>query len=144
MSKKSRRSSGRKAKATTAIDRPFEASVLNRATKIAGAYRLVLERHDEVGFIGSSVEMPTVFADGPTPDACVEAVHTALCYAVATMLEQGQSPPAPASTGTRNVQVNVRLTADEKFVLQEAARRLGFKGVSDFVRNAALDRTHAA
>jgi len=144
MPTKSRRSFGRRAKATRAIDRPFEAGLLRQAEKIAGAYRFVLERHDDVGFIGSSVEMPTVFADGPTPDACVAAVHTALGYAVATMLEQGQSPPAPASTGARNVQVNVRLTADEKFLLQETARRLGFKGVSDFVRNAALDRTHAA
>jgi hypothetical protein len=47
------------------------------------------------------------------------------------MIECGLSPPASASAGKRDVQLNVRLTAHEKFLLQEAARRLGFKGVSD-------------
>ena len=61
-----------------------------------------------------------------------------------TMMECGQRPPAAASSGKRDVQVNIRLTAQEKLRLSEAARRLGFKGVSDFVRLAALERTNAA
>lgn len=117
---------------------------MRRAAKTAGAYRLVLEKDERVGYVGSSVELPSVFADGPTPDSCVEAIHQALTYAVATMIEGGQNPPAPASSEKRDVQLNVRLTAQEKFVLQETARRLGFKGVSDFVRIAALERTNAA
>ncbi|MBU0718497.1 MAG: hypothetical protein KJ749_09640 [Planctomycetes bacterium] len=144
MSTRSKESSGRKAKASKLLDRPFDPALLKRARKIACGYRLVLEVDKEAGFIGSSVELPGVFADGPTPDSCVEATQQALAFAVATMIECGQNPPAPASTDKRDVQVNVRLTAHEKSLLQEAARRLGFKGISDFVRIAALERTSAA
>ena len=144
MSTKSRKSSARKATTKKNLERPFEPVVLRRAAKFAGAYRLVLEKDEEAGFIGSAVELPTVFAEGPTPDSCLEATQQALTYAVATMIECGQNPPAPASSGKRDVQLNVRLTAQERFVLQETARRLGFKGVSDFVRAAALERSSAA
>jgi len=34
----------------------------------------------------------------------------------------------------------VRLTAEEKLLFSNAAMNLGFKGVSDFIRNSALDR----
>ena len=144
MSTKSRKSSGRQAKTKKGLDRPFEATVLRRAARVAAAYRLVLEKDERVGYVGSSVELPAVFADGSTPDACVAATQQALTAALATMIECGQKLPAPASSGKRDVQVNVRLTADEKYLLQEAARRLGFKGVSDFVRIAALERTSGA
>lgn len=102
-------------------------------------YRLILESNDELGYIGSSVEIPTVMADGRTPDACVKATREALAVALATMLEMGRRPPT--GRATRNVQVNVRLTAEEKLAMEAAAHRMGFKGVSDFVRTAALDRT---
>jgi uncharacterized protein (DUF1778 family) len=54
------------------------------------------------------------------------------------MLEQGQSPPPPASEEMRVEQVNVRLTAEEKLALETAAQSKGYKGLSDFVRAAAL------
>jgi uncharacterized protein (DUF1778 family) len=82
--------------------------------------------------------MPTVFADGPTADQCVRATREALTAAVATMLEMGLRPPAPAAKGARQAQINVRLTAEEKLILEDSARRAGFRGVSDFVRAAAL------
>ena len=44
------------------------------------------------------------------------------------MLEQGQRPPSPARQGARTQQVNVRLTADEKAVLESTAKSRGFKG----------------
>ncbi len=144
MSTRSRESSERKTKTKKSLDRPFDRAVLRKAAKIASAYRLILEKDEQAGYVGSAVEMPTVFADGLTPDSCVEATRQALSFAIATMFENGLTPPAPASSERRNVQVNIRLTAHEKFLLQEAARRLGFKGVSDFVRIAALERTNAA
>lgn len=85
--------------------------------------------------------MPTVFADGQTPDACVKAVREALTVAVATMLEDGKRPPT--SPTKRSVQVNIRLTPDEKLALEETATRLGFKGLSDYIRHAALTRKSA-
>jgi predicted RNase H-like HicB family nuclease len=121
------------------LRRAFKASVLRKAKKIAADYRIVLERDERLGFIGSSVELPTVFADAKTPEKCYKATQEALMVAVATMIECGQRPPQPASAGRRTEQVNVRLTAEEKLLFANAAMNLGFKGISDFIRNTALN-----
>lgn len=122
------------------LNRPFKNSILRKAKMIASDYRIILERNDRLGFIGSSVEMPTVFADAKTPEQCYKATQEALMVAVATMIECGQRPPQPASAKKRNEQVNVRLTSEEKILLSNAASSLGFKGISDFLRNVALNR----
>jgi len=119
--------------------KPFKKSILRKARKVVSDYRIILERNDRLGFIGSSVELPTVFADAKTPDKCYKATEEALMIAVATMIECGQRPPQPASAKKRDVQVNVRLTSEEKLLLSNAARNLGFKGISDFLRNSALN-----
>lgn len=113
---------------------------MRKAKKIVADYRIMLERNEKLGFIGSAVELPTVFADARTPEQCYKATEEALMVAVATMIECGQRPPQPASAGLRTEQVNVRLTAEEKLLFANAAMNLGFKGVSDFIRNSALDR----
>ena len=82
--------------------------------------------------------MPQVMNDGKTPDECVEKTRDILTTAVAYMLEQGQVPPAPAAENRRTEQLNIRLTPEEKLLLEDAARRKGFRGLSDFVRNASL------
>jgi predicted RNase H-like HicB family nuclease len=139
MSKRSGTSSKR-----TKLERPFDPAVLARARKIVGRYRLVLEHNEDLGYIGSAIEMPAVFADGRTPDDCVRATREALAVAAATMIEQGRRPPSAVGRGVRETQVNIRLSADEKYRLQEAARHLGFKGVSDFIRAVALERSSVA
>lgn len=120
------------------LDRPFDRAVLRRACRIAEGYRLLLEPNEEVGFIGRAIELPNVLADGATPDECVRSTREALTTTVATMLETGQRPPTPA--GARQAQMNIRLSAEEKLFLEDTARRHGFRGVSDFVRTAALER----
>jgi len=122
------------------LRRALKTSVLRKAKKIVADYRITLERNERLGFIGSSVELPTVFADAKTPDKCYKATEEALMVAVATMIECGQRPPQPASAKKRTVQVNVRLTSEEKLLLANAAANLGFKGISDFIRNTALSR----
>ena len=122
------------------LNQPFNESVLRKAKKIVADYRITLERNDRIGFIGSSVELPTVFADAKTPDKCYKATQEALMVAVATMLECGQRPPQPSSARKRTVQVNIRLTSEEKLLLANAAMSSGFKGISDFIRNSALNR----
>ncbi|MFQ6036837.1 MAG: type II toxin-antitoxin system HicB family antitoxin [Sedimentisphaerales bacterium] len=122
------------------LKRSLKASVLRKAKKITADYRITIERNGRLGFIGSSVELPTVFADAKTPEKCYKATQEALMVAVATMIECGQRPPQPASAKKRNEQVNVRLTAEEKILLSNAASSLGFKGISDFLRNVALNR----
>jgi uncharacterized protein (DUF1778 family) len=139
MSRNSNNSSKTAAKSKR-LNQPFKSSVLRKAKKIVADYRIVLERNERLGFIGSSVELPTVFADAKTPEMCYKATQEALMVAVATMIECGQRPPQPASAKKRNEQVNVRLTSEEKILLSNAASSLGFKGISDFIRNAALNR----
>ena len=121
------------------LDKPFKESILRRAKKIIADYRIIIERNERLGFIGSSVELPTVFADAKTPDECYGATQEALMVAVATMLEDGQRPPQPASAKRRTVQVNVRLTAEEKMLLANEAVNLGFKGISDFLRSTVIE-----
>ena len=115
-------------------------NVLRKAKKISDEYCITIEKNNKLGYIGSAVELPTVFADAKTPEACYKAIKEALTVAVATMIECGQRPPQPASAELRTEQVNVRLTAKEKLLFANAAMSFGFKGVSDFIRNSALDR----
>ena len=57
---------------------------------------------------------------------------------MAALLEKREHPPAPASQARRSERVDVRLTVEEKLLLDEAARSRGFKGFGDFVRPTAL------
>ncbi|MBI4579842.1 MAG: DUF1778 domain-containing protein [Planctomycetes bacterium] len=82
--------------------------------------------------------MPGVLADGATSEECLKATYRALELSVATLLELGQRPPTPHWKRERTAQINIRLTPEEKLVLEEAGRQRGFKGVSDFVRSSAL------
>lgn len=82
--------------------------------------------------------MPYVMSDGKTPDACVTATRQAMTVAAATLLERGEIPPTPASLKKRSEQINIRLTPEEKLLLEELARSKGFRGISDFVRSTSL------
>jgi predicted RNase H-like HicB family nuclease len=118
---------------------PFEPAVLRRAREIAREYKLTIEKSERLGYIGSSIEMPTVFVDGDTPDKCYKATQQALTVAVATMLEAGLTPPQAAGFMKRTTQVNVRLTHEEKSMIAAAAAKSGFKGLADFIRTTVLN-----
>ncbi len=120
-----------------ALGRPFDGSILAEAKAIAGRYKIIVEFEDGEWF-GHGLEMPTVFGDGRTVQAAVANTRAALVTAVAYMLEKGQTPPAPAREGHRSVQVNVRLTPEEKAVLESRAKAKGFRGLSDFIRTSVL------
>jgi predicted RNase H-like HicB family nuclease len=127
----------RKSSKATKIDRPFERELLAKAREIAESYQIIL--HFEDGeYYGRGLELPTVMNDGKTPDECVRNTRDILTTVVAHMLENGEAPPPPASERTRTEQVNIRLTREEKLLLEEAARSKGFRGVSDFVRSTTL------
>jgi len=139
MSTKSKHSSGN-GKRVSNVAEPFSPAILSKAQGIARDYRITIEKSDSLGYIGTSIEIPTVFADGKTPGNCYEATQQALTVAVATMLETGQKPPQPAAAMKRTTQVNVRFTHEEKSMIATAAANSGFKGLADFIRNAVLDR----
>src|SRR6266550_4297393 len=109
MSKRSKSSSSAK-KGKLRLDRPFDPGILDQARQLAFQYRLILEPHEELGFMGTSIEMPLVFGDGLTPDTCVQETREALVSAIATMLENGEVPPSPSTEELRTEQVNIRLT----------------------------------
>ncbi|MCE7969712.1 MAG: hypothetical protein DYG94_13350 [Leptolyngbya sp. PLA3] len=107
---------------------------------MARSYQLVLSEEPEVGYLGRTVELPLAMADGKTLETCVKATLEATAAVIATMLELGQQPPAPAREGKRDQQVNIRLTSEEKMRLEEASRREGFRSLSDFLRASGLNR----
>jgi predicted RNase H-like HicB family nuclease len=120
-----------------ALDRPFDKAILARAKEIANQYKIVLERAGDEWY-GHGLEMPNAMGDGPTVEVAVADTREAMTGVVAFMLEEGQTPPAPAREGTRSVQVNVRLTPEEKAVLESRSRAKGFRGLSDFIRASVL------
>jgi predicted RNase H-like HicB family nuclease len=121
------------------INRGFPREVLRRARAIAVKYQIILSFEDGEYF-GRGLELPNVFGDGRSPDACVASTRKALTAAVAYLIEQGASPPAPASVRSRTEQINIRVTPEEKLLLAEAAQAKGFRGVGDFVRSATISR----
>jgi predicted RNase H-like HicB family nuclease len=122
------------------MDSPFAADVLAKARETAGRYQIVMQL-DEEQWYGRGLEMPNVFGDGSTPEACIRNTREALTAAAAYLIEQGERLPAPAASGRRTEQVNVRLTADEKVLLEASAKRKGFSGLSDFIRAVAVEAT---
>jgi predicted RNase H-like HicB family nuclease len=121
------------------LDRPFDRDVWRKAREIASRYSLVLEPEPEVGYVGSALELPNVFADGRTPDACVKETLNALTGVVARLLELGKTPPVPAKDAEqRDVQLNIRVSPREKMLIEKAAKAHGFRGVSDYLRTVAV------
>lgn len=120
------------------LDRPFNADVLVKARELAGAYQIVTWQEDGRWY-GRGVEYPNVYGDGTTEVACLEATRDAIISAVAYELEKGMAPAIPAREGKRTEQVNIRLSAIEKLVIESASRRLGYRGIADYIRATALE-----
>ena len=125
-------SAGRRA----AVRRPFDPEILRRAQAIVDAYQVVVRIEDDE-YVGRGLELPETMGVGDDAKACVDETRALMTTVVAFMLESGQAPP-PASEGARTEQVNIRFSAEEKLALETAARQQGFRGVSDYVRAAAL------
>lgn len=129
--------SARSRDSRTPSDNRLTSDALKKARELVERYQIVLAFEDGAWF-GRALEMPMVFGEGPSPGACVRGTREALAVAAATMIDQGEAPPSPARQGIRSEQVNVRLTPEEKAILEAAARRRGFRGLSDFIRAGAL------
>ena len=107
-----------------------------RARRIATDYRIIIERDPDGGYIGTSIELPGIVGDGETAEECHRSTRELLAAAVVALIQDGQLPP---TRDKRTVQVNVRLTGDEKLRLSEAVRRAGLRSLSDLLRVAALE-----
>jgi len=109
---------------------------LVQAKPIAARYQMILWE-DDGEYCGRGVELPTVFAAGRTVAECAAALRQHMTLAVASYLEDGQTPPPPAKLGKRDQQVNVRMSAEEKVLLESKAAQHG-TGLSDYIRAVAL------
>ena len=138
ISRRSNASLKKKASEAAVPDGPFAPQIERRARELADAYRLILEPDGRGGFVGRALEFPTVFDRGTSADECVRNTRLALSVAAATMLEMGERPPAPSAHGVRQTQVNIRLSAEEKLLLEESARQAGFRGISEYIRSTVV------
>ena len=120
------------------LEEAFDKAFLVEAREIVAGYRIIIDRNDKLGYIASSVELPTIFADSKSRAQCLMAVEEALIGAVATMIECGRKPPQSSLAEKRTEQVNIRLTVYEKFLLTNKVMELGFKGISDLIRNIII------
>jgi predicted RNase H-like HicB family nuclease len=128
-----------KTKAKPTVKRgKFDPAIGKAATKTASENHIILSREDGEWY-GRGLELPNVFGDGTTADECVESTREALSATVAFLLESGKTPPAPAQQGLRTQQVNVRLTAEEKVLLESPAHSRAFTGLSDFIQAVVID-----
>lgn len=127
-----------KSRKSAELKKPIDRRTLADAREVAARYQVILAEED-TEWTGRGLELPNVFGAGKTPEACIRDTREAFTLAVAYLLEQGRQPPAAAREGNRSMQVNVRLTPEEKALLESAARRKGYQGMSDFMRAAAIE-----
>lgn len=121
----------------------FDVNILTKAKSISDNYQIIIRKGGEFGYIGCSLEIPTMYIDETTANKCYEATREALKLTVAAMLECGITPPPAFSPKKRTQQVNIRLNSEEKLQLTQMSRQFGFKGLSDFIRMCALERIYS-
>jgi predicted RNase H-like HicB family nuclease len=114
------------------------------ARKALGTYTLVIEPDAQLKYFGWAKEFPTVFADGPTPEACVAALRFALESMLASMVDDGLELPRRVAEAKRTQQVNIRLTPYEKQLLTRESAKRGFRGISDLIRAQTIDKLVAS
>jgi hypothetical protein len=117
-------------------DRAFDKKILSKARHAVDEYRFAFWREDG-RYVGQCVEMDTL-GTGDTVKRCIAEAKALAITGVACLLESGKSPPLPSRNQARNVQINIRLSPDEKRAIEEAASRGGFRGISDYLRIRGL------
>jgi len=117
--------------------KPFDQSILAAAERIVDDYDIVLRR-EEGEWVGHALEYPETIGVGETVQQCMDETRKCLIIGVASMLSDGETPPAPARQNIRSEQVNLRLTPEEKALLESRSRAKGFRGIADYLRTTAL------
>lgn len=73
----------------------FSEETLRQASAIIENYHIQFEASEDLGFIGNSVELPTVYAEGKTKEECTANLKESMTGAIAYMLENGQEQFIP-------------------------------------------------
>ncbi len=118
--------------------RASDPAVIDRARRMAAKYRLVLEPDASGGFKAHAIEMPRASGAGRTADKCVDNTRAAIVSAVVKMLVKGDAPPLPAGETRRVEQINIRVSPEDRILLEEAARQQGCRSVADYVRRVSI------
>lgn len=126
-----------------AISRPVDPSIMRRAREIAAGYQFIIKRDEDGEYVGWSAELSGVIGGGRTAQECLQKVMEIQTFAVAVSLEAGEQPPMPGSV-RRDVQVNIRMSAEEKMRIEALAERKGFRNISEYLRTTGLDGQSAA
>ena len=119
------------------LHQPLDPKHLERGRTLAARYQAVIWLENGE-YYGRGLELPWTFEDGKTADECFAKLRDAMAETVAFMLDNGQNPPAPVGEARRTAQVNIRITTQEKSLLEQVARSHGYHGVSDYVRDRVL------
>lgn len=114
---------------------------MKRARNLADKYQVVM-RHVDGEWFGHALELPGTMSDGSNPTTCIKNVKEAMALTLVSMIEDGEPLPPPADSNIRTQQVNIKLTAEERLRLETAAKQQGYRGLSDYVRSAALAQAH--
>lgn len=117
-------------------NKAFDGRILSKARRAVDEYRFAFWREDG-RYVGQCVEMDTL-GTGDTVERCIAEARALAVTGVAFLLESGKRSPLPARNQPRNVQVNIRLSPDEKRAIEEAASKVGFRGISDYLRIRGL------
>jgi len=110
---------------------------IEQAKPIAQLYQIVIWFEDGE-YYGRGVELPYVFGDGKTVEQCAANTRDAFVTATAGYLQEGHTPPAPAREGKRDQQINIRLSSQERLLLEAKAQQAGTTGISEYIRAVAL------
>lgn len=117
-------------------DEDEKAAVRDRARAAVETYRVVIAPCKGGGFIGYTLEVPAVVSFAPTRHECLDKVLEDQGIALTAMLEYGIE--SPGATEKRDLLLNLRVSAEEKARLRQAAKQSGRESLSDYVRIAAL------
>jgi len=126
-----------KSKNFKTIGKKLDRRFVEQARPIAGQYQLVIWFEDGE-YYGRGVELPYAFGDGKTIEECAANTRDAFVTAVAGYLQEGHTPPAPAREGKRDQQINIRLSSQERLLLEAKAQQAGTTGISEYIRAVAL------
>jgi len=116
-----------------------KAAYIARARPVAEKYQMIIWREDGE-YYGRGVELPFAFGDGKTIEECARNTREAFIATVASLIQDGHSPPSPVVEGGRDQQINIRVNSQEKLMLETKARQSGAAGISEYIRAVALSK----
>ncbi len=112
--------------------------IMAQARQLAEGFQLVVVPDTNVGFLGYVPELPGVCVNAQSQAECWSRLREALEITLATILDQRVEIPC-SEEGRKDAQINFRVRADEKEWLEEEARQLRLRGVSEIVRKIVKD-----